>query len=172
MRGFYGGLFISMLFAGSLLAQQPSKPKLNVSCTAEAASLRSSDTLELKISIENVGASDVYLYQNIEWGWAGIRFRLTNANGDVIPVRQHLAPPLPPPPIRGKEQLVRLAPTYFYGTHEALSMGLFDLKPGIYFLRVSFASNYHAWQGFGLPILTHEDGEFLSNDVRIEIRPT
>jgi hypothetical protein len=126
----------------------------------------------LKIFVENIGTSDVYLYRNIEWGWAGIRFRLTKANGDVVPLRQHLAPPPPPPPIYGKEQLVRLAPAYFYGTNAKLDMGLFDLKPGVYFLRVSFGSNYHPSQGFGLPILTSEDGEYFSNDVRIEIRPT
>jgi len=43
------------------------------------------------------------------------------------------------------------------------------LSSGVYFIQVSYQSNYSKREGFGLPILTSEGGEFRSNKVQIQV---
>jgi hypothetical protein len=162
--------WVFLLFVSSLVsAQQKTTPKLHVSCSLEPGSSAPNGILDLNISIENVGTSDIYLYRPIEWGWAGVRFRVINSEGRVVEMKNWTVPP-PPPPVYGKENLVGIAPTYFYGTHMHINLReYYDLKPGIYYFQVSYRSNYRAEDGFGLPMLTFQDGDFLSNKVRIEI---
>lgn len=130
---------IFLLLVSSLAsAQQKAPPKLQVSCTLEPRPSPAKGSVDLTISIENVGASDVYLYRPIEWGWAGVRFRLTNSDGRVVEMRNWTVP-LPPPPVYGKESLVGVAPTYFYGTHMRIDLNeYYDLEPGVYDLQVSY----------------------------------
>jgi hypothetical protein len=78
--------------------------------------------------------------------------------------------PLPPPPMRDRSELVELEPGYFYGRHLKLALSDYDLKPGQYFVAFKYRSNYHAEDGFGLPILTWDDGEIAANKVEISIR--
>ena len=159
-----------LLTVSSAGGQQKPSPKLQVYCTAQAISSATNDTVDLSISLENVGTSDIYLYRTLEWGWEGVRFRLTNSDGKVIELRNRNVPP-PSPPVYRKENLVGIAPSYFYGTHMHIALReYYDLRPGIYYLQVSYHSNYRAEDGFGLPVLTFQDGDFLSNKVRIEIR--
>ncbi len=170
MRIVVCNLLLVLLILTQAGAQQKPSPKLQVSCTLEPRS-SSSDSVDLTISLENVGTSDIYLYRTIEWGWAGVRFRLTNSDGKIIELKNWTVPP-PPPPVYRKENLVGIAPTYFFGTHMHINLReYYDLKPGIYYLQVSYRSNYRAEDGFGLPILTFQDGGFLSNKVRIELSP-
>jgi len=171
MRVIVCNLLFVLLILSQVGAQQKSSPKLQVSCTPEPRSSATNDSVDLTISLENVGTSTIYLYRTIEWGWAGVRFRLTNSDGKVIELKNWTVPP-PPPPVYGKENLVGIAPTYFFGTHMHINLReYYDLKPGIYYLQVSYQSNYRAEDGFGLPILTFQDGAFLSNKVPIEIPP-
>jgi hypothetical protein len=65
--------------------------------------------------------------------------------------------------------LVSLATGYFYGTHLAFDLTQFATGSGVYFIEVSYQSNYREDSGFGLPILTVADGEFVSNRVQIQI---
>jgi hypothetical protein len=89
----------------------------------------------------------------------------------VVALRKPLPVPPPPPPLRDKTQLVELQAGYFYGGHLPFDLALYDLKPGAYFIESSYRSYYRASQGFGLPILTFEDGEFVSNRIEVQIRP-
>jgi hypothetical protein len=172
MRVSVSNLLVVLLVVSSGIAQQRPKPRLQIHCSAQPTSFAPAESIDLSISLENVSASDVYLYKMLEWGWAGVRFRLTNSSGKIVELRNWTVPP-PPIPINGKEQLVGIAPAYFYGTHLRFSLGqYYDLKPGDYFLQVAYQSNYRNEDGFGLPILTFQDGEFLSNKVHVEIRPT
>ena len=84
--------------------------------------------------------------------------------------QKHVIPP-PPPPVYDKSQLVGLAPGYFFGTYLIFDLSHYSLSPGVYYVQVSYSSNYGKESGFGLPILTSQDGEFRSNKVRIEVRP-
>jgi len=160
-----------LLIVSSASAQQKPTPKFQVSCALEPGSPANKGSVDLTISIENVGTSDIYLYRPIEWGWAGVRFRVTNSDGKVVEMRNWTVPP-PPLPVYGKENLVGISPTYFYGTHMLINLReYYDLKPGTYFFQVAYRSNYRAEDGFGLPILTFKDGDFLSNKVQIEMPP-
>jgi hypothetical protein len=171
MRIVVCNLLLVLLILGSAGAEQKSSPKLQVFCAVQPSSSAASDSVDLSVSLENVGPSDIYLYRTLAWGWAGVRFRLTNRDGKVIAPRNWTVPP-PPPPVYKKENLVGIAPTYFYGTHMQISLSeYYDLRPGIYYLQILYRSNYRTEDGFGLPILTSQDGEFLSNRVRIEIPP-
>jgi hypothetical protein len=171
MRIVVCNLLLVLLILSSPGRTATSSPKLQVFCSVQPSSSVANDSVDLSITLENVGTSDIYLYRTLEWGWAGVRFRLTNSDGKVIELRNWTVPP-PPPPVYKKENFVGIAPTYFYGTHMQISLReYYDLKPGIYYLQISYRSNYRTEDGFGLPILTAQDGDFLSNKVRIEIPP-
>jgi hypothetical protein len=43
-------------------------------------------------------------------------------------------------------------------------------SPGVYYLQVLYQSNYPKEEGFGLPLLTFDDGEFRSNKIQIQVR--
>lgn len=170
MKGFVCNGVIALLTVSSLLAQQRTRPSLRVSCTADRSSYAPSDTMNLTTTVENVGRTDVYVYGTMEWGWAAIGFKLTDETGHAMPLRKRIDP-LPPPPVYDKSQLVGLAPGYFFGTHLAFPLSDYDLKPGVYYLVVSYHSDHFANEGFGLPILTSADGEYVSNKVQLEIHP-
>jgi hypothetical protein len=70
------------------------------------------NSIDLSISLGNIGLSDIYLYKTLEWSWAGVRFRLTNSSGKAVELRNWTVPP-PPPPLYSKEQLAGIAPTCF-----------------------------------------------------------
>ena len=141
---------------------------LRVSCTADKRSYAATDTVDLTVSLENVGPSDFYIYRNVEWGWAGLGFTLVDVKGNMVRPRQHSIP-LPPPPVYDKSQLISLARGYFYGTRLDFDLTHYALEPGVYSIEVSYRSNYREEDGFGLPILTFSDGDFVSNKVQIEI---
>lgn len=143
---------------------------LGVSCTGDKTSYTPRDSANLTITLENRGSSEFYIYSTLEWGWAGLRFRLTDADGHIVPEPSHTIPPIPPP-VYDKSQLVGLAPGYFFGTHIAFDLSRYNFKAGTYYLQVAYQSNYPHEEGFGLPILTFADGTFLSNKVQIDIRP-
>ena len=79
--------------------------------------------------------------------------------------------PLPPPPVYDKFQLVGLAPGYFFGTHLVFDLSRYVLSAGVYYVQISYRSNYRKEEGFGLPLLTFDDGEFRSNKIRLQISP-
>ncbi len=168
MQRFVCTMFIVCLAVVSLNGQEKTSPSLRVSCSADKRSYAANDAVDLTIALENIGSSDFYIYRNVEWGWAGIGFKLFDAKGNVVQAKQRSIP-LPPPPVYDKTQLVSLARGYFYGTHLAFDLSHYALEPGVYSIEVSYRSNYSKTSGFGLPILTFADGEFLSNRVPIEI---
>ena len=168
MRRFACTVLVPLLVACSLYGQEKTRPVLHVSCSADKHSYAANDSVDLTVTLENVGQSDFYIYRNVEWGWAGIGFKLFDANGNMVRPRQHSIP-LPPPPVYDKSQLVGLAKGYFYGTHLVLDLTHYALEPGAYSIEVSYRSNYREDSGFGLPILTFADGEFVGNRIQIEV---
>jgi hypothetical protein len=160
---------IALVAVGSLFAQQETRPVLRLTCTADRPSYAPHDAVALTITLENIGSSEVFLYRTLEWGWAGIGFALTDAREHLVRPKEPLTP-LPPLPVHDKSELVGLAPRYFFGTRLPFELSRYHLKPGVYYIEVSYQSNYHLDDGFGLPILTFADGKF-SNKVRIEIGP-
>jgi hypothetical protein len=168
MQRFSRAVIVTLVGLSSLYGQIKNKPFLRVSCASDKHSYTSNDTVNLTVTLENVGSSDFYIYRNVEWGWAGIGFKLLDAKGNVVRPKQYTVH-LPPPPIYDKSQLVSLATGYFYGTHLAFDLTHFDIDPGVYSIEVSYQSNYREDSGFGLPILTFADGEFLSDRVPIQI---
>ena len=170
MKRFFCALLLTLIVVSPLLAQQREKPVLALSCTAETVTLAQGDSVNLTVSLENRGSSDFYIYRTLEWGWAGIGYRLTNDKGDVVPPRERIIP-LPPPPVPDKSKLVGLAPGYFFGTHLVFDLSRYMLSPGVYYVEVSYRSNYGMESGFGLPMLTFDDGEFRSNKIQIQVRP-
>jgi hypothetical protein len=169
MQRFACTALIVLFVIGSLFAQEKARPKLRVSCTADKPLYAASDTVNLTVTLENGGPSDVFIYRTVEWGWAGISFSLIDASGNTVRPREQHMPPPPPPPV-DKSQLVGLAPGYFYGTHFDFDMSRFALKPGVYVIEVSYQSIIPKDASFGLPTLTVADGAFLSNKVQVEIR--
>jgi hypothetical protein len=163
-------LYFALIAVTPLLAQQSERPALAFSCTADKQSVVQSDSLNLTVSLENHGSSDVFIYRTLEWGWAGIGFTLTDEKGHGVHVRKPIIP-LPPPPIYDKSQLVGLAPGYFFGTHMVFRLSHYALSPGVYYLQVSYQSNYPKDEGFGLPLLTFDEGEVRSNKIQIQVRP-
>jgi hypothetical protein len=97
---------------GTSSAQQEGRPVLGVSCSVHKESYTPRDSLNLTVTLENRGWSVFYVYRTLEWGWAGLRFRLTDASGNIVPEPSHLIPP-PPGPVYDKSQLVGLSPAYF-----------------------------------------------------------
>jgi hypothetical protein len=170
MKRFVCAVFLTLIVVTPISAQQQEKPVIAVSCTADKLSLAQGDVVNLTITLENRGSSDVYVYRTLEWGWAGIGFTLTDNKGHLVYSRERIIP-LPPPPVYDKSQLVGLAPGYFFGTHIPFHLSHYDLSPGVYYIQVSYQSNYFKESGFGLPILTIDDGEFRSNKIQIEVRP-
>jgi len=168
MQRFACAVLVALSMVGSLYGQAKTKPVLRVSCTADKRIYAANDTVDLTVTLENVGQSDFYIYRNVAWGWAGIGFRLVDAKGDMVQPRQPSIL-LPPPPVYDKSQLVSLARAYFYGTHLAFDLTHYALAPGVYDIEVSYRSNYGEDNSFGLPILTFADGSFVSNKVQIEI---
>ena len=154
----------------SAAAQQSTRPDVELVCAAKRASYSPRGSVELAVSFQNQGSSEVYVYNVIEWGWTGLRFRLLDSAGHGVALRKPLPVPPPPPPF-DKSQLVELREGYFYGAHLLFNLALYDLKPGSYFIQCSYRSYYRAAAGFGLPILTWDDGEFVSNRVEVQIRP-
>jgi hypothetical protein len=171
MRAWVCSLLFGLLTTSSAFGQQPAKPSLSLSCAAEKSSYKPREIVSLTITLENRGSSDVYLFGTLEWGWAGIFYRLIDATGHTVNPRKPFPIPPPPPPIYDKSALVGLSPRYFYGTHISFDLNYYDPKPGVYFIQVAYHSSYHSSNGFGLPILTWEDGKVLSNKVEIQILP-
>ena len=168
MKRFVCSVFFTLTAVSPLVGQQAKK--LAVSCTADKASYTRDDTVNLTVALENRSSSKPYVYGILECGWAGLKFGFTDMGGHGVPAPWPGIPP-PPPPVYDKSQLVGLAPGYFFGTHIAFDLARFNLKPGTYYFQVAYQSQYHKDQGFGLPILTSEDGEFFSNKVQIRIEP-
>jgi hypothetical protein len=162
-------LLFVVLAGSSSVAGQGAKPVLGVTCAADRSSYTPHDSLSLTLTMENRGSSEFYVYRTLEWGWAGIRFRLTDAAGGIVPEPGRSIPP-PPPPIYDKSQLVGLAPGYFFGTHIPFDLSRYNLKPGVYYLQIAYQSLYPHEEGFGLPIVTFADGVFLSNKVQFDVR--
>jgi hypothetical protein len=172
MRRLFGLVLFAVLTGSiSLFAQQEERPALAVSCLADRSSYTAGDSVKLTITLENRGSSDFYVYRTIEWGWAGVRFRLTDAAGNIVPEPGGNRPPLPTPPIYDKSDLVGLAPGYFFGTHLRIDLARYKLHPGVYYIQVAYQSDHPHEEGFGLPIVTMADGAFLSNKVQFEVRP-
>jgi hypothetical protein len=170
MRHFVGVALFALFAVGTSTAQQEGKPVLGVSCTLNKVSYTPRDSLSLTLTLENRGSSEFYVYRTLEWGWTGLRFRLTDAAGNIVPEPSHRIP-LPPPPVSDKSQLVGLFPGYFFGTRIDFDLARYNLKPGTYYFQVAYQSYYHQNQGFGLPILTFADGDYLSNKVQFDVRP-
>ena len=169
MQRFVCTAVIALLAIGSLFAQEKTRPVLRVSCTADKPIYAASDTVNLTVTLENAGPSDFYIYRTVEWGWAGIWFRLIDASGNTVRPWEHHMPPPPPPPV-DKSQLVGLVPGYFFGTHLPFDLSRFVLRPGVYVIEVSYQSIISKDAGFGLPVLTVADGTFLGNKVQVEVR--
>ena len=170
MKRFFCALILVLIVVSPLFAQQRERPVLVLTCTAETGTLAQGDSVSLTVSLENRGTSDFYIYRTLEWGWAGIGYTLTNKNGDVVHPRERIIP-LPPPPVYDKAKLVGLAPGYFFGTHLVFDLSRYALSPGLYYIEVSYRSNYGKESGFGLPMLTFDDGESRSNKIQIQVRP-
>ena len=169
MQRFSRAVLVTVLAVGSLYGQAKNKPLLRVSCASDKDSYSANDAVGLTVTLENIGSPDFYIYRNVEWGWAGIGFKLLDAKGNAVRPKQYIVP-LPPPPIYDKSQLVSLARGYFYGTHLTFDLTHFAVDPGVYSIEVSYQSNYREDEAFGLPILAFADGEFVSNKVPIPIR--
>jgi len=170
MQRFAFTFIVALLAVSSLWAEEKPRPPLHVSCIANQMSYTPADTVTLTVTLENVGASDFYIHRHVEWGWAGIGFKLLDATEHIVRPRKGSVP-LPPPPLNDKSDLVGLSPGYFFGTNLEFELSHYDLRPGSYYIEVSYRSNYREDDGFGLPVLTSADGEFLSNRVRIVVRP-
>jgi hypothetical protein len=172
MKRFFCAAFLTLisLSFSPASAQQREKPLPALSCTADTTTMSQDDSLHLTVSLENRGSSDFYIYHALEWGWAGIGYTLTNERGDVARPRE-LIVPLPPPPVNDKSKLVGLAPGYFYGTRLAFDLSHYVLSPGVYYVEISYRSNYRTESGLGLPILTFDDGEFKCDKIQIQVRP-
>ena len=170
MKRFFWAVVLTLIVVSPSLAQKREKPVLVLSCTAETVTRALGGSVNLTVSIENRGSSDFYIYHTLEWGWAGIGYTLTNDKGDVVRPRERIIP-LPPPPVSDKSKLVGLAPGYFFGTHLAFDLSRYVLSPGFYYVEVSYRSNYGMESGFGLPMLTFDDGEFRCNKIQIQVRP-
>lgn len=164
-------LLFALIAVSPLLAQQSERPVLAVSCTADKQSVVQGDSLNLTVSLENRGSSDVFIYRTLEWGCGGIGFTLIDEKGHAVHARKPINTPLPPPPIYDKSHLVGLAPGYFFGTRMFFHPSHYALSPGLYYLQVVYQSNYPKEEGFGLPLLTFDDGEFRSNKIQIQVRP-
>lgn len=169
MKRVFCAVFLTLIVVSPSFAQQREKPVLALSCTAETVTLAQGESVNLTVILENRGSSDFYVYHMLEWGWAGIGYTLTNDKGDVVRPRERIIP-LPPPPVHDKSQLIGLAPGYFFGTHLVFDLSRYMLTPGIYYIAVSYQSNYRTESGFGLPILTFDDGEFRCNKIQIQVR--
>lgn len=129
-----------------------------------------SETVNLSLIIENRGTSTFNIFRPLEWGWTGLWYQLLDAGGNPVKLKRPLIAPLPPPPLTDKSQLVGLEPGYLYGKHFNFELSGYKLTPGRYFIEFKYQSYYHERDGFGLPILTWDDGEFVSNKIEISIR--
>jgi len=161
--------FVSLM-ATFAVAQGPHKPSLIAACIDQKPVYAATETVNLTITIENRGTSTFYVYRPLEWGWTGLWFGLLDATGNRVRPKQPVIAPLPPPPLGDKSQLAGLEPGYFYGRHLDFALSDYDLKPGTYFIAFKYQSYYHERDGFGLPILTSEDGEVVSNKIEISVR--
>jgi len=166
------GLWVSFawLMVTFAVAQAPKKPSLIAACTDQKAWYTATETVNLTITIENRGTSTFYVYRPLEWGWTGLWFGLLDSTGNRVRPKQPVIAPLPPRPLGDKSELVGLEPGYFYGEHLDFALSDYDLKPGTYFLAFKYQSYFHERDGFGLPILTSEDGEIVGNKIEISIR--
>lgn len=167
---FASGVCFASLVVTVVLAQAPKKPALIAACVNQKASYMPTDTVNISVMVENRGTSSFYLYGPLEWGWTGLWYGIRDAAGKPVRPKQPVIAPLPPPPLADKSELVGLEPGYFYGRHLNLALSNYDLKPGTYFITFKYRSNYSAADGFGLPILTWDDGEIVANKIEISVR--
>jgi hypothetical protein len=162
---------VSLLLVASATAKEAVKPSVRVLCSAGKTSYTPGDNVDLAISIHNQGSSALYVFKTIEWGWTGLRFRLMDSAGHAVTPRAGSLPIPPPPPPANKSQFVELDEGYFYGAHQLFPLNIYDVRPGTYFIQVSYQSYYKSSDVPGVRILTSDDGEFRSNKVEIHVVP-
>jgi len=162
-------IFVLLAFSFAA-AQEVKKAALVVACEDEKPAYTSTETVSLRVTIENRGTSIFYVYRPLEWGWTGLWFHLLDAAGKPVTLRETIVAPLPPPPVGDKSQLIGLDPGYFYGRRIQFALSDYDLKPGTYFIAFTYQSYYRERDGFGLPILTWDDGEMVANQKKISVR--
>lgn len=167
------GICFVLLVAACGFAQEPKKAVLIIARVDQKNSYTRTETVNLTVTIENRGTSPFYIYHPLEWGWTGLWFGMLDANGNRVRLKQPIVP-LPPPPLGDKSELVsklvELEPGYFYGKHIDFALSDYDLKSGMYSIAFMYHSYYNKSDGFGLPILTWDDGEIVSNKIQVSIR--
>jgi hypothetical protein len=169
MRIGLGVCFASFVVAAGL-AQGPRKPVLVAECVKQQPFYAPTGAVDVTVTIENGGTTSFYVYRPLEWGWTGLWWGLSDAANKPVRLKHPLTAPLPPPPLGDKSELVELEPAYFYGRRIRVALSDFDLKPGTYFIWFKYRSNYRADEGFGLPILSSDDGEIVANTIKISVR--
>jgi hypothetical protein len=164
------GVCFALLVATCGVAQNPKEPALVVACVDTRASYAPSETVHLTVAVENRGTSPFYVYRPLEWGWTGLWFGVLDATGKPVRPKQPLIAPLPPPPLSDRSELVEVDPGYFYGRHLDFALSAYDLNPGTYFIAFKYRSEYHQSDGFGLPMLSWEDGEIVAHRIEFFVR--
>jgi hypothetical protein len=164
------GVCFAFLVVTVCPGQAPRKPILLAACADQRTSYAPTDTVDLTVTIENGGTTSFYIFRPLEWGWTGLWWGLSDAANNPVRLKHPVLAPLPPPPLRDKSELIELEPGYFYGRQLRLALSDYHLNAGKYFIWFRYGSSYHTEEGFGLPILTSDDGEIVANKIEISVR--
>lgn len=167
MRTFYriavcGALMLSMASVG-----QTTQSELHLQLEAqEHRTLRMDGSLQLTISIENLGARPVTLYNKLLRGHAGgVILRVSDDKGkEVVPdsLDDDLVPP-PEPSSSANERFVTLYPDHMWGRTERVLVSELVKKPGVYHLTCTYKSPLPKTLGHGPNFWSREHPLLESN---------
>lgn len=132
---------------------------------------RLGESVNLRVSVVNVGSEPVWLYSYLVWGSsASLTLRVENAAGTELQPEGLDDSLTPPPPPNDKSLFVKINPHHFFGISRELRLDELNIrKQGKYRLMVKYHSPIPEKFGQGLPIWSREKDEIQSKPLEISV---
>lgn len=180
------GVFLKSIFLSSLLlplaayAEQSQVPNARTTESARSYSVKVTlitdkttyklgEKIVVQVLLTNKSKLPVYVYGWFDWGEsASVSLWLKDVSSGKA-ISQTTIPDAISPPPGSKDDFVKLLPNHVYGV--TLTTDLSELgaqKGGAYALVAQYHSPIPASMGYGLPILSRENGAISSNQILLK----
>jgi hypothetical protein len=143
---------------------------LEVSLQAEKSSYTLQDTIVLRVLLSNKSSDHLYLYKQLLWGESNSFSIWARDWATEQDIPQDFTEDMPAPPPRSAADFVELLPEHIYGVIVKTSAKELNLKPKRkYELFAGYHSPVPSESGFGLRIISREQGSIRSNTVIVTV---